>query len=130
VACGGRVYATTRGANVGKEHYTGGVFRGDNGGTAWRQIYANRFCEALALDPRRPGRVYASLHDHPYHDRSTGGGVIASEDGGTTWRSLANDSLTCKGVTWITPDPFDPSRLWLGTAGNAVFTGVVGPLGE
>jgi photosystem II stability/assembly factor-like uncharacterized protein len=125
-AKGGRVYATARGANVGTSHYSGGVFRGDGGGTVWRQVYTNRFCEALALDPRRPDRVYASLHDHPYHDRSTGGGVIASEDGGATWRSLANDSLTCKEVTWIAPDPFEPERLWLGTGGNAVFTGVVG----
>jgi photosystem II stability/assembly factor-like uncharacterized protein len=123
---GRRVYATTRSAMVGGSFYTGGVFRSDDGGAAWRQVYTNRFCEALALDPRSAERVYASLHDHPYHDRSTGGGVIASDDGGATWRSLADDSLTCKGVTWITADPLEPSRLWLGTAGNAVFTGVVG----
>jgi len=125
VACGGRVYATTRGANVGKEYYAGGVFRSDDGETAWRQVYTNRFCEALAMDPHQPDRVYASLHDHPYHDRSAGGGIIASEDGGATWHSLTNDSLTCKCVTWIAIDPFDRERLWLGTGGNAAFTGVV-----
>ena len=123
-AKGGRVYATSRSANVGKNHYSGGVFRSDDSGEGWRQVYTNRFCEALAIDPRNSDRVYASLHDHPYHDRSAGGGVIASEDGGATWRSLANDSLTCKGVTWIAPDPLEPDRLWLGTAGNAVFHGV------
>jgi len=126
VAQKGRVYATTRGATVGKNYFAGGVFRSDDGGAEWRQIYTNRFCEALAIDPRNSDRVYASLYDHPYHDRSTGGGVIASEDGGATWRSLTNDSLTCKGVTWIAPDPFEPERLWLGSAGNAAFTGVVG----
>jgi photosystem II stability/assembly factor-like uncharacterized protein len=126
-AKGGCVYTTTRGANVGRAYFTGGVFRGDEGGTVWRQIYTNRFCEALAVDPRNADRVYASLHDHPYHDRSTGGGVIASEDGGATWQSLAKDSLTCKGVSWIAVDPFEPERLWLGTAGNAAFTGIVGP---
>ena len=122
----GRVYTTTRGAMVGKAYLAGGVFRSDDGGAAWRQVYTNRFCEALAVDPRNADRVYASLHDHPYHDRSTGGGVIASEDGGATWRSLANDSLTCKAVTCISIDPFEPERLWLGTGGNAAFTGVVG----
>ena len=125
-ARGARVFATTRGSNIGKEHYAGGVFRSDDGGTVWQQVYTNRFCEALAMDPRQPDRVYASLHDHPYHDRSTGGGIIASEDGGATWRSLTNDSLTCKGVTWIAIDPFECERLWLGTGGNAAFTGVVG----
>ena len=109
---------------VGKAFFTGGVFRSDDGGGGWRQVYTNRYCEALAIDPRDADRVYASLHDHPYHDRSSGGGVITSGDGGATWHSLTNDSLTCKGVTWIAPDPLEPDRLWLGTAGNAVFTGV------
>ena len=125
-AKGGRVYATTRCAMVGNAFYAGGVFRSDDSGAGWRQVYPNRFCESLALDPSNADRVYASLHDHPYHDRSAGGGVIASEDGGATWRSLTNDSLTCKGVTWIAIDPFDCERLWLGTGGNAAFTGVVG----
>jgi photosystem II stability/assembly factor-like uncharacterized protein len=123
---GERIYASTRGALVGKEYVSGGVFRSDDGGAAWRQVYTNRFCEALAVDPRNADRVYASLHDHPYHDRSTGGGVIASADGGATWRSLNNETLTCKGVTCIALDPFEPERLWLGTAGNAAFTGVAG----
>ncbi len=125
-AKGGRVYATTRGARVGQTYFSGGVFRCDGGGGAWRQVYTNRYCEALAVDPRDADRVYASLHDHPYHDRSTGGGVIASGDGGATWRPLTDESLTCKGVTWIAPDPLEPERLWLGTAGNAAFTGVTG----
>lgn len=123
-AKGGRVYVTTRGAMVDGRYRAGGVFRGD--GAAWRQVYTNRFCEAVAIDPRDAGRVYASLHDHPYHDRSTGGGVIVSADGGETWRSLTDDSLTCKGVTWIALDPLEPERLWLGTGGNAAFTGTVG----
>ncbi len=125
VAKGGRVYTTTRSAMVGPSFMTGGVFRSDDGGAGWRQVYTNRFCEALAIDPRDADRVYASLHDHPYHDRSTGGGVIASADGGATWRSLTNESLTCKGVSWIATDPFATERLWLGTAGNAAFTGEV-----
>lgn len=125
-AKGGRVYATTRSARVGSTFYTGGVFRSDDDGSRWRQVYTNRYCEALAIGPRDADRVYASLHDHPYHDRSSGGGVITSGDGGVTWHSLTNDSLTCKGVTWIAPDPLEPDRLWLGTAGNAVFTGVTG----
>ena len=125
-ASGGRVFVTARGAQAGGRYREGGVFRSGDGGVTWSHVYTNRFCEALALDPRRPARVYASLHDHPYHDCSTGGGVIASEDGGTTWRSLASPSLTCKGVTWIATDPFEDARLWLGTAGNAIFTGVVG----
>ena len=125
-AKGGRVYTTTRGARVGNAYFPGGVFRGDEGAAAWRQVYTNRFCEAVAVDPTDADRVYASLHDHPYHDRSTGGGVIASADGGATWRSLANETLTCRAVTCISVDPFEPERLWVGTGGNAAFTGVVG----
>ncbi|HNX34236.1 MAG TPA: hypothetical protein PKM57_06385 [Kiritimatiellia bacterium] len=125
-ARGGRVYATVRSAMVGPQFFAGGVFRGDEGGTVWRQVYTNRYCEAVAIDPLRADRVYASLHDHPYHDRSTGGGVIASADGGATWRPLTNPTLSCKGVTWISVDPLDPERLWLGTGGNAAFTGAVG----
>jgi hypothetical protein len=95
---------------------------------AWRQVYTNRFCEALAVDPRRPGRVYASLHDHPYHDRSAGGGIIASDDGGESWRSINGSGLTCKGVTWISINPLDDNELWLGTGGHAAFVGEVGGL--
>ena len=125
VAKGGRVYVTTRSTMVGERFVSGGVFRNSAGGGAWEQIYTNRFCEAIAIDPRDADRVYASLHDHPYHDRSTGGGVIASDDGGTTWRSLTNETLTCKGVTWISVDPLEPDRLWLGSGGNAAFTAKV-----
>jgi len=121
-AMNGRVYLTARSAMVGREFYTGGVFRSHDEG--WQQIYENRFCDALAIDPHDADRIYVSLNDHPYHDNSTGGGVIASDDGGRNWRSLTNESLTCKGVTWIALDPFDTARLWLGTGGNAAFTGV------
>jgi len=125
-AKGGRVYVTTRSGRVGKEFFSGGVFRGD--GAVWRQVYTNRFCEAVAIDPRRADRVYASLYDHPYHDRSTGEGVIMSDDGGETWRTLTNETLTCKNVSVISVDPQTPDRLWLGTGGNAVFVGDAGGL--
>lgn len=124
-AKGGRVYVTTRNAMVGQRFVPGGVIRNSADGTTWQQVYTNRFCEAVAIDPRNADRVYASLHDHPYHDRSTGGGVITSDDGGATWRSLTNETLTCKGITWIAVDPLEPDRLWLGSGGNAVFTGWV-----
>jgi len=122
----GRVVATARACWDGRRALQGGVFMRGPSETVWRQVYTNRFCEAVAIDPCDAGRVYASLHDHPYHDRSTGGGVIASGDGGVTWRSLANETLTCKGVTWIAVDPLAPDRLWLGTGGNAAFSGDVG----
>jgi len=55
-AKGGRVYATTRCARVGDTFLTGGVFRSDDGGAEWRQVVTNRFCEALAIDPRSADR--------------------------------------------------------------------------
>ena len=124
----GRVVATARACWDGKRALQGGVFVRGPSERAWRQVYTNRFCEALAVDPRRPGRVYASLHDHPYHDRSAGGGIIASDDGGESWRSINGSGLTCKGVTWISINPLDDNELWLGTGGHAAFVGEVGGL--
>jgi photosystem II stability/assembly factor-like uncharacterized protein len=121
----GRVYVTARNCWDGKRALLGGVFARGSDDAVWRQVYTNRFCEAVAIDPRDACRIYASLHDHPYHDRSAGGGVIASENGGATWRTLTDETLSHKGVTWIAVDPLEPDRLWLGTAGNAAFVGRV-----
>ncbi|MFA7172537.1 MAG: hypothetical protein WC340_03840 [Kiritimatiellia bacterium] len=119
----GRVYLTTRSVMVGKSYYIGGVFRSNDEG--WKQVYTNRFCDALAIDAHNSDRVFVGLNDHPYHDCSTGGGVIMSDDGGESWHSLSNETLTCKQITWIAQDSFDAARFWLGTGGNAAFTGVI-----
>ena len=119
----GHVYITTRDSKVGKHFLKGGVFRYREASKEWLRVYSNRFCGALAVDPNAPDTVLVALNDHPYHDCSAGGGIIMSRDGGRNWQSLVDESLSNKRINSITLDPTEPNRAWLGTDGNAAFTG-------
>jgi photosystem II stability/assembly factor-like uncharacterized protein len=121
----GNVYVTTRSSKVGKRFVKGGVFHYREGIKGLSRVYTNRFCGALTIHPHDPDTVLVALNDHPYHDRSAGSGVIMSSDGGRTWQSLVDESLSNKRVNVIVFDTVTPNRLWLGTGGNAAFTGQI-----
>ncbi len=125
VANAGHIYVSTRHYKRGKHFMAGGVFHYSEQTKNWQRIYTNRFCGALAVDPHNSAVIFVALNDHPYHDRSAGGGVIMSRNSGLTWHSLDDESLTNKRIYSITFDPAESGRLWLGTGGNAAFTGLI-----
>lgn len=120
-----RLYLAARDRRIGNTTYPGGVYRSDDGGRTWRRVLQDDFVQGLAVDPRDPDVVYAGLTDHPYHDECAGGGIVMTRDGGRRWENISGPTLTCKLVNWITIDPHDPRRLYLGTGGNGAFVGTL-----
>ena len=117
VAEDGVVYVTGR---VSREHQ-GGLFASRDDGKSWQKLFANKFAQGLAVDPRNPRRIVIGLIDHPYHDQCTGDGVYVSNDGGGSWQCLNNETLHNLSATCIAFDPQRPNKLWIGTGGNGLF---------
>jgi photosystem II stability/assembly factor-like uncharacterized protein len=104
--------------------HAGGLFRSTDGGRTWTSIHSFRFTSCVTVSPSDSRRLYVGTTDHPYHDACRAEGVLVSHDAGKTWRQEVN-GLTCWNVTCLCLDPHDPSRLYLGTAGNGAFAGAV-----
>ncbi len=101
----------------------GGLFKSTNGGVNWKRIYDFRFTYRVAISPANCETLYVATTDHPYHDECRARGIAKSVDGGESWRQEV-DGLTSWNISCIRIDPHDPSRLYLGTAGNGGFVGV------
>jgi photosystem II stability/assembly factor-like uncharacterized protein len=101
----------------------GGLFRSSDGGASWKRIYEFHFCSSVTVSPTQPDTLYVGTTDHPYHDECRAQGVVKSTDGGKTWRQEVV-GLTCWNVSCIRIDRHDPSRLYVGTAGNGAFLGI------
>lgn len=119
VASDGAIYVTARRS---RDHQ-GGLFVSRDDGKSWQQLFANKFAQGLAVDPRNPQRVLLGLADHPYHDKCLGDGVYLSQDGGQSRRCLHNERLHKLTVTSAAFDPANPNELWIGAGGNAIFRG-------
>ena len=102
----------------------GGLYKSTDGGKRWSAIYASRFASCVALSPVDSRTLYVGTTDHPFHDECRAQGVFVSMDGGQTWRQEVN-GLSCWNVSCICVDPHEPSRVYLGTAGNGAFVGAV-----
>jgi len=100
----------------------GGVFRSKNGGQTWKQVLDDRAVFCVRISASDPRIIYAATTRYPYHDNAVGRGVVISYDGGDTWVE-ANEGLTNKNVIAITLDPYDPTRMYVGTGGNGLFLG-------
>jgi len=77
----------------------------------------------VAVSPTDRDTLYVGTTDHPYHDDCRARGVLKSVDGGKTWRQEVS-GLTCWNISCLRIDPHEPSRLYVGTAGNGGFVGV------
>lgn len=121
VASDGVIYVVAR---VSRNHQ-GGLYASRDDGKTWQKLFANKFAQGLAVDPRNPRRLVIGLVDHPYHDQSTGDGVYLSNDGGGTWQCLNNEKLHNLSAGSIAFDPQRPNKLWVGTGGNGLFYAII-----
>lgn len=101
----------------------GGLFRSADGGKTWEHLYEFRFASCVAVSPVSSDIIYLGTTDHPYHDDCRARGILKSSDGGKTWRQEV-EGMSSWQVTCLAIDPRDPSRLCIGTGGNAGFVGV------
>jgi photosystem II stability/assembly factor-like uncharacterized protein len=118
LAVGGSIYLAARSAVVGPRTFRGGIYASGDGGVTWRLALADRFAQAVAVDPADARMVYAGLTDHPFHDDSLGNGLRVSGDGGATWTPVT--TLPTGRITALMPHPGDSRRLFVGTGGVGV----------
>jgi photosystem II stability/assembly factor-like uncharacterized protein len=100
---------------AGKTHYTGGVFRTENGGDAWTQTLKDEIITSVEFAPSNPDIAYAGGRQHFY----------SSADGGKTWRMVSgsNQPWGPPGVIAGFPidilvDPDDPNILFVNNYGG------------
>ncbi len=105
-----------------KKIYPGGVFKSVDGGRRWERMLDFHFVSSVVVSPANSDLIYAATTDHPYHDDCVAEGVLRSSDGGKSWRR-ACEGLSHLNISCLSIDPFDPSRLYLGTGGNGAFIG-------
>lgn len=120
-----RILVCARERWTGKEMLQGGVWLSTDGGESYRRIYSDGYVATARFFGRR---IVISPYDNPYHDRDNGGGCVITADDGNTWRTLNSDTLQNWNLTCYGFDPFDPSVLWAGTHGNALFVTSLPPL--
>ncbi len=105
-----------------KRNFPGGIYRSTDGGRNWEHVVDDRFASCVRVSPHNHLVVYAGTTRHPYHDNPVAPGVLVSADGGRTWAS-ANEGMSLRGISTITPDPHNPRRVYAGTGGNGLFIG-------
>ena len=103
-------------------NFPGGIFRSTDDGRTWKIVFEDRFATCVRVSPHDHRIVYAGTTRHPYHDNPDSPGLLVSRDGGDSWTTM-NRGLTRRGISAIVPDPGDPRRIFVGTAGNGLFIG-------
>ena len=77
----------------------GGIFKSEDGGTSWTQVYEGGDVLSIAVDPLDAQTVYAGTTDD--YSWSTEGGALKSADGGQTWTVIFDQPR----VGWVLPHP-------------------------
>ena len=117
-----RLYLTAWG-RVGENVDTGGgVFLSTDGGDSWKPLFTDsQHVYDLAIDPKNPDVLYITGFDEAAY-RST--------DRGAHWTQI--NGYNFKWGHRITPDPNDPSKIYINTYGGGVWHGPAngGPEGQ
>lgn len=111
----------------------GGVWKGIKNDTSWNwQLVidmGHNGCQDIAVDPINHSIIYATGTAKYSADYNLGTGVWRSKDKGTTWEQvnegLENSRLD---VRYITIDPSNNNRVFIGTAGNGAWVREFGGL--
>ena len=98
-----------------------GVWRYDPAAKVWAQLLDEPLAFECVADPSNPARLLLVTSDDPYHDFATGHGVFVSPDAGKTWQP-ANAGLPVLRATAAAFDPFDSTRIVIGTFGRGFWT--------
>ncbi len=116
----------------GRIHFANGSlfvasFEGDRGGLwkfdkikTWVRLRDDKQIMDVAVDPTDPNRLAVATNMMPIADIQRATGVWISADAGKTW-SRENDGLAMTRGGAVAFDPFDHTRLVLGTFGRGYF---------
>jgi photosystem II stability/assembly factor-like uncharacterized protein len=94
---------------------TAGLYESRNGGNSWKPMLDGR----LGVDISSVSFLDASGMRIVAADNSQGG-VFLSEDGGVRWAKIANPEFSSP-VRFLSPDPLQPSTVYLGTGTEGVY---------
>jgi len=98
---------------MGHEEKGGGLFRTEDGGATWKQVFDERMhVYAAAVDPQNTNTVIINTFDSS---------AFRSDDRGDTWRRLGGYNF--KWGHRPVFDPVHPGMLYLTTFGGSVFHG-------
>jgi lysophospholipase L1-like esterase len=122
-AGGGRLNVDASGRVVACQWRDGrtGVWRYDPRSAQWTRLLDEHYAYRCATDPANPSRMLLVTADDPYHDFAVGNGVWVSSDDGKSWAPASN-GLPMTRARAAAFDPFDPSRVVIGTYGRGFFT--------
>ncbi len=122
-AGGGRINVDAKGRVLACQWRSGraGLWRYDPTTSAWTRLLDEYYAYECVSDPADAERLILVTADDPFHDHATGTGVWVSHDGGKGW-SPANTELPMIRARAAAFDPFDRSRVVIGTYGRGFFT--------
>ena len=92
----------------------GGVWKTDDGGTAWKSIFDQAGVAsigAVAVSPSNPNIIYVGTGE-----QTPGNGVYKSTDAGATWANVGLGST--HNITALLVDPKNPAMVLVGAAGD------------
>ena len=82
--------------------YSKGIFKTNDAGMHWEQVWPDGRVQVLARDPIHPDTIYAGAHPQ---------GMLRSVDGGNTWEQFG---LAKPGIYALAIDPVETSTLYAG----------------
>lgn len=99
---------------------SGGVWKSENGGTAWKPVFDNEPTQnigALAIQQDNPQVVWVGTGEgNPRNSVNLGMGIFKSVDGGATWKHLGLEAT--KSIHRILIDPTNPAVVYAGALGD------------
>lgn len=99
---------------------SGGVWKSENGGSAWAPIFDNQPTQnigALAIQQSNPEVIWVGTGEgNPRNSMNLGMGVFKTTDGGKTWQHMGLEATKTIHRIWI--DPEDDQTVFVGASGD------------
>ena len=99
---------------------SGGVWKSENGGTAWKPIFDEQPTQnvgAINIFQGNPDIVWVGTGEgNPRNSMNLGNGIYKSVDGGKNWKHMGLGQT--KTIHRIISDPKDPNVLYVGAMGD------------
>ncbi|MFC1614517.1 WD40/YVTN/BNR-like repeat-containing protein, partial [Gemmatimonadota bacterium] len=108
-----KIYLSCWARQVDGHDTGGGLFRSDDGGQNWTQVFDERVrVNSAALDPLNPNTVYINTFQNA---------AYRSDNGGESWNRL--EGYRFKWGQRVIPDVNNPGMIYLTTLGGSVYYG-------
>ncbi|MCJ7468498.1 MAG: hypothetical protein MUO53_17595, partial [Maribacter sp.] len=99
---------------------SGGVWKSENGGTAWYPIFDDQPTQnigAIAIQQNNPSVVWVGTGEgNPRNSMNLGMGIFKSLDAGRTWKPMGLEAT--KTIHRILVDPQNPDVIYVGAMGD------------